>query len=330
MKAFIHHGAQGLAGTSYTEMEERQPGRGEVKVRLKTAGLNHRDLFVPYRRKPEDPPVILGSDGAGVIEGVGPDVHHVRLGDEVMINPTLGWPTKSAAPPKGYEILGHPDHGTFAEYIVISAENVEQKPEALTWEEAGVLPLAALTAYRALFTRAKVQPGQTVLIPGIGSGVATFMLQMAKAVGAHVYVTSRSEFKRKKAEELGADKTIDSHDDWNASLQGEKVDIVIESVGAATFEKSLRQLRPGGTLVTFGATAGEEIKLNIRSFFYGQYNMLGTTMGSTEEFREMLDFIKKHRIKPIIDKMYPLAETLDALKRLDKGEQFGKIGLYIE
>ncbi|MFO2550678.1 zinc-binding dehydrogenase [Alicyclobacillus cycloheptanicus] len=327
MKAVVHAGKQGMDGVSLQDIEVRDPGAGEVRVRLKTAGLNHRDLFVPNWRQPTDPPLVLGADGAGIVEAAGPGVTGVKVGDEVIINPSLGWPVKSDAPPAGFEILGHPTSGTFGEYIVIAAENVVPKPAFLSWEEAGVLPLAALTAYRALFTRAQLKAGMTVLIPGVGSGVATFLLQFAKAVGATVYVTSRSKDKCAKALALGADEAIDSAGDWNAQLGGRKADVVIESVGAATFAKSLGQLRPGGTLVTFGASAGDEVTLNIRQFFYGQYNLLGTTMGSNEEFLDMLSFIEQHGIRPVIDEVVPLASYRRAFERLKAGEQLGKIGL---
>ncbi|UOF91993.1 zinc-binding dehydrogenase [Fodinisporobacter ferrooxydans] len=330
MKALVHADHAGFEGLSYREMADIQPRAGEVRVKLKTAGLNHRDLFVLNRHTPSDPPLIIGSDGAGVIDAIGEGVGNVQIGEEVMINPSLGWQEISAAPPQGFEILGLPDHGTFAEYIVISADNVVPKPSYLTWEEAGVVSLAALTAYRALFTRGRLQPGMTVLIPGIGSGVATFLLQFAKAVQATVHVTSRSEDKCKRALELGADKAIDSNGNWNTALGGEKADLVIESVGAATFHKSLDQLRPGGTIVTFGASAGDEIQIDIRKFFYGQYNLLGTTMGSGEEYKKMLQLMQTHQIRPILDQMYPLHQFEQAFKRMKEANQFGKIGFFIE
>ncbi|RLZ15166.1 NAD(P)-dependent alcohol dehydrogenase, partial [Proteus mirabilis] len=173
-----------MAGVEFIEMSEKGPSDGQVKVRLRTAGLNRRDLMVTHRHGQDEPALILGSDGAGIVEEIGAGVQGLQVGAEVIINPGLGWPEKSDAPPAGFEILGLPDHGTFAETIIISAENVEPKPPHLTWEEAGVLPLAALTAYRALFTRGMIQSGQTLLLPGAGSGVITFILQMAKAVGA--------------------------------------------------------------------------------------------------------------------------------------------------
>ncbi|WP_042348713.1 zinc-binding dehydrogenase [Bacillus massiliigorillae] len=330
MKALVHSDKDGFAGLLYREIEEVKPGPGEVRVRIKIAGMNHRDLFVLTRHKATDAPLIIGSDGAGIIDAVGEGVDVDQIGAEVIINPGLGWKEKSDAPPAGFEIVGLPFHGTFAEYIVVPVENVYPKPSHLNWEEAGVLSLAALTAYRVLFTRAKVSHNMKVLIPGIGSGVATFLLQFAKAAGATVYVTSRSEEKRQKAMELGADFTIDSSADWDEALNGEKMDVVIECVGAATFNKSLKQLRQGGTIATFGASAGDEVTINLRDFFYGQLNMLGSTMGSAEEYKEMLEFIEVHQIKPVIDGIYSLDQFGQAFNRLEEAKQIGKIGFIIE
>lgn len=329
MKALVHEGAPGLEGLAYRDIEEAELKAGEVKVRLKTAGMNHRDLFVLTRHRPEDPPLIIGSDGAGIVEEVGEEVEGIKAGDEVIINPGLGWKENSEAPPEGFEIVGLPFHGTFAEKIVVPAENAVPKPSTLTWEEAGVLSLAALTAYRALFTRGKVKEGMKVFIPGIGSGVATFLLQFAKAAGAEVYVTSRAEEKREKALSLGAHQALDTHEDWTAALNGKKMDLVIECVGAATFNRSLEQLRKGGTLVTFGASAGDEVKLNLRTFFYGQFNLLGSTMGSAEEYKDMLSFIDANGIKPVIDTVFPISEFTEAFKKLEAANQLGKVGFSI-
>ncbi|WP_316570002.1 zinc-binding dehydrogenase [Neobacillus sp. YIM B06451] len=329
MKALVHAGKTGMEGLAYQDFEKPEPGAGEVRVKIKIAGLNHRELIILERHKETEPPLVMGSDGAGVIDAVGEGVAGVKVGDEVIINPGVGWKEKSDAPPPGFDILGHPLQGTFGEYIVIPAENALPKPSFLTWEEAGVLGVAGLTAYRVLFTRAKVSEGMKVLIPGIGGGVATLMLQMAKAAGATVYVTSRSEEKCKSALELGADKAFNSEGDWAEELSGEKMDVVIESVGAATFNKSLSQLRTGGTIVTFGASAGDVVDFNLRSFFYGQYNLLGSTLGSGEELGEMLQFIEKHGVRPVIDRMFALEEYKEAFDRLEKAEQLGKIGFYL-
>lgn len=326
MRALFHANKTGFEGLSYGEIEKRQPGDGEVSIRLKAAGINHRDLFVLNRHTPAEPPLIIGSDGAGVIDAVGAGVVGLDVGDEVMINPSLGWKDKHTVPPQGIELVGHPGHGTFAEHVIVPAENAILKPEFLSWEEAGVLSLAALTAYRALFTQGQIRSGMKVLIPGIGSGVATFLLQFAKAAGAIVYVTSRSQEKCQKALELGADQAIASNEDWEKALDGEKMDLVIECVGAATFNKSLKQLRAGGTIVTFGASAGDVVDFNLRDFFYGQYRMFGSSLGSGEEYKEMIEFIQAHQIKPVMDRMYPLEDFAPAFRRLEKGEQLGKIG----
>lgn len=330
MKALVHVDKVGINGLSYREIEEETPKSEEVRVKLLGAGLNHRDLFTLTRHKESDPPLIIGSDGAGIIEAVGEGVTNVQVGDEVIINPGLGWKENSDAPPPGFEIVGLPFHGTFAEKIVIPAENAVHKPDYLSWEEASVLSLAALTAYRALFTRGKVQEGMKVFIPGIGSGVATFLLQFAKAAGATVYVSSRSKAKCDWALEIGASRAFNSVDDWSTAFAGEKMDLIIESVGAATFNKSLDQLRPGGTIVTFGASAGDVVQFDLRKFFYGQFNMYGSTMGSGEEYKEMLEFMEKHQIKPVIDKIYKLSEYREAFARMEKAEQLGKIGFSIE
>ncbi|SER82380.1 zinc-binding dehydrogenase [Psychrobacillus sp. OK032] len=330
MKAFIHIGKPGLENTCYTDMVEGEPKKGEVKVRVKAAGLNHRDIWSLYRRGEEAGPVILGSDGAGVIHSVGEGVENVRLGDEIIINPSLGWLHKSDAQPNEFEVIGVPTNGTFAEYIIIPAENVEPKPKYLSWEEAGVIPVAALTAYRALFTRGKLQSNQTVLVPGIGSGVAIFVMLMAKAAGARVIVTSRSTKKCQQAIKLGADLAIDSESDWNEALDGEIIDLIIDSVGAATWDKALSVLKKGGSIVNFGATSGQKVEIDLRNLYFGQYNILGTTLGSHKEFREMIQFVEKHEIKPVIDKVYYHKDTIKAFERMNEGSQFGKICLIMD
>ncbi|RPF57710.1 NAD(P)-dependent alcohol dehydrogenase [Macrococcoides canis] len=328
MKAVYHQGEQSLKGVKYGEVEIDELKDTDVKVKLKTAGLNHRDLFIPGRHNENDSSLVLGSDGAGVVEEVGSGVDNVKVGDEVIINPALGWKENDVAPPEGFEIVGFPFNGTFSEYIVLPGENVLPKPGHLNWQEAGVLALSAMTAYRALFTRAKVKEGMTVLIPGATGGAGTFLLQFAKAAGAEVFVTSRDDSKMDTLHELGADKVMHSESDWDGveeGLDGEKVDVVIESVGAATFNKSVDQLKRGGTLVAFGASAGDTVDFNLRKFFYGQYNLLGSTMASTEELEEMLKFIEKHNIKPVMDESYPLDKFEAAFDRLDKADMMGKI-----
>ncbi|RNA69857.1 zinc-binding dehydrogenase [Alteribacter keqinensis] len=330
MKAVVHKDKKGFAGlTQIQDMPKPEPKKDEVRIRLRTAGLNHRDLFVLDRHDPEDPPFVIGSDGAGIVDTTGDNVSAVSQGDEVMVNPGLYWEKNSDAPPSWFEVLGFPNNGTFAEYVTVPASAVVKKPDYLSWEEAGVFSLAALTAYRALFTRGNLKAGMNVFIPGIGSGVATFLLLFAQAAGAKVYVSSRSKEKRQTALELGAEKALDSAEDWKKGLGGCEMDLVIECVGAATFTKSLDTLRKGGTIVTFGSSTGDKVEMDLRKFFYGQYNLLGSTMGSHEEYIQMLDFIQTHQIRPVMDRVYDLDDYEEAFKRLEEAKQLGKIAFKI-
>lgn len=312
------------------DMPETVPRKDEVAVALKTAGLNRRDLYIPNRAGKEGEALIIGSDGAGIVEAVGDNVQHVKVGDEVIINPALRWENNSDAPPEGFDILGMPDHGTIAEKIVIDSRQVEPKPAHLNWEEAGVLALAGLTGYRALVTKGGITKGQTVFIPGAGSGVATYMIQFAKALGAKVIVSSRSSEKRRKALKLGADVAVDTNENWEEALSGETIDLVIDSVGAATFNDSLAVLKKGGRMVVFGATAGDVIELDVRAFFYGQYQLFGSTMGSREELQAMLELVEKNKIHPVVGGSFSIEEINEALKMLEENRQFGKIAIRID
>ncbi|MFD2628199.1 zinc-binding dehydrogenase [Oceanobacillus kapialis] len=323
MKAFVHEYGE----LKIKEMEEPVPTEGQVVVALKAAGLNRRDLYIPNRRGDEQAALILGSDGAGIIEAVGQGVDNVKIGDEVIVNPGLRWYENSDAPPAQFDILGMPDHGTFAEKIVLSNEQVEHKPDHLSWEEAGVLALSALTGYRALFTKGQVKEGETVFIPGAGSGVSTYLISFAKNVGARVIVTSRSQEKLEKAKALGADVVLLDSEDWVKKLENEKVDLVIDSVGRATFQRSLDVLKKGGRMVVFGATTEDSVDFDLRSFFYGQYQLLGSTMGSRQELRALLDHMKNFEMHPVVDKSYKLEAIQEAFDYLEVNKQFGKIAI---
>ncbi len=325
MKAYVTEEGQ----LKLKDMKTPTPGDNEVIVALKVAGLNRRDIAVPNRIKDQKEPVILGSDGAGVIESVGKNVTEVSVGDEVIINPALRWDENSDAPPEGFDILGMPDHGTITEKIVLAANQVEPKPEYLTWEEAGVLALASLTGFRALFTKGEIQKGETLFVPGASSGVATYIIQFAKAAGARVIVTSRSEEKRKQAKSLGADLVLDTASDWVEELAGETIDLVIDSVGRATFNRSLEVLKQGGRMVVFGATTEDTVNLDIRAFFYGQYKLLGSTMGSREELKALLAFMEEHDIRPVVGHTFTLDEVEEAFELLRENNQFGKIAIQI-
>ena len=323
MKAFVMEAGQ----YKLKDMPEPTAKPGEVVVKIRDAGINRRDLGLLKRYGDNPEALIIGSDGAGIVESLGEGVTDFEVGDEVIINPGLRWERNSDAPPEGFDILGMPDHGTFAEKIAISAQQLEKKPGHLSWEEAGGLALPALTGFRALFTKVQLKKGDTLFIPGAGSGVATFLIQFAKNAGATVIVTSRSEEKLSQAKEIGADIAIPTDSDWVKELEGQTIDLVIDSVGGATFNRSLEVLKKGGRIVIFGATTADNVDFNLRSFFYGQYQLFGSTMGSREELCDMLRHIEEHGTHPVIDRVFSLDEAQEAFDYLAEGKQFGKVVL---
>lgn len=302
--------------TSFGAVPDPEPKRGDVVVELRAAALNRRDLRVRGGQYPL--PLVPGSDGAGVRRDTG---------DEVIILPSLGWGAREDHPGPDFRILGGPDWGTFAELIAIAAVNVFPKPRRLSWQEAAALPLAGLTAYRALFARGRLVGGERVLVQGAGSGVSTFAIQLALQVGAHVVVTSSSEEKLEHAKELGADRGVLYTQDGWAEEVGE-VDLVLDSVGS-TWGESLRCLRPGGRLVVFGATGGADVSLDARSFYFGQYSILGTTMGSPRDFVGLLRMVNGGSWVPVIDSVRPLVEAEAAFARLEAKEHQGKLVLEV-
>ncbi len=321
MKAVVFEKGQLLV----KDVPTPKPKEGEVLVAIKAAGLNRRDLYTPGRLGNDREALILGSDATGVVEELGVGVSNWKIGDEVIINPSLRWYEQSDIPPEDFEILSLPDNGTFAEKIAISAEQLEPKPAFLSVEEAAVIGISPLTGYRALFTKGQIKAGQTVFIPGAGSGVATFLIQMAKNVGAKVLVTSRSEEKRQAALKIGADRAIDTNSDWTKELEDETIDLVIESVGRATFNRSLAVLKKGGKIVVFGATTEDVVDFDLRQFFYGQYTLLGSTLGSREEFRACIEHMEKYNTHPVLDRSFKLDDAQAALDYLKENHQFGKI-----
>lgn len=308
------------------------PGPGEVVVALKAAALNRRDVFVRKGVAKVPLPLTPGSDGAGVVHKVGAGVTGVSEGDEVIILPSLAWGDDQRAPGPGFRILGGPDQGTYAEQIVIPAANVFPKPARLSWHEAAALPLAGLTAWRALFTRGQAKPGETVLVIGIGGGVATFALNLAKAAGCRVVVTSSSDEKLEKAAALGADVGVNyatAGDEWPAAVKeanGGGVDVVIDSVGS-TWAGSIDSCAPGGRVVVFGGTGGAKVDLSVRPVTLGQVGLLGTTMGSPAEFRQLLAAVDAQSWVPVIDSVRPLADAAAAHEREEAGLHFGKLVL---
>jgi zinc-binding alcohol dehydrogenase/oxidoreductase len=306
---------------SHEDIDDPIAGPGEVVVELKTAAVNRRDLLV---RNPPGPayqfdlPVVPGSDGAGIRQDTG---------EEVVIYPGLGWGDREDAAGPDWRILGGPDNGTYAELVKVPAENVFPKPARLSWEEAAAFPLAALTAWRALFAVGRLHGSETVLVLGAGSGVSTFAVQLAAQAGSRVLVTSSSQEKIEQAKELGAEGGVLYTEEGWAEAVG-PVDVVLDSVGT-TWRESLRALRRGGRLVVFGGTGGPEVTLDVRALYLSWQSILGTTMGSARDFAGMLRMIEEGHWQPVVDSVRPLAEAEAAHDRMKAGQHFGKLVLAV-
>lgn len=312
------------------EVPTPTPGPGEVLVRVYAAALNHRDVWVQQGKYPGMKlPVTPGSDGAGVVEKIGPGTDPAWLGREVILNPGHGWGDNPRFYQKGFTILGMPDDGTFAEYVKIRAEYLHDKPAHLNFAEAAALPLGGLTAWRALFTRARLQPGERLLVSGVGGGVALLGLQVAVAAGAEVWVTSGSDEKIERAVALGAKGGVSYRQErWEKTLAaqaGGGFDVVLDSAGGEGFAQLVEAAVPGGRIVFYGGTRGNLTNIPPAKVFFKQLDLLGTTMGTPDEFAAMLRFVNEHQIRPVLDQTFPLAEAETALRRMDAGEQFGKI-----
>lgn len=319
------------AGQNISCQEVDKPilGAGQVLVKIQAAALNHRDVYITQGLYPGIvTPVILGSDGAGDVVEVGQGVDESWLNQAVVLNPSIGWETAPSVQPLDYRILGMPDNGCFAEYVVVGVEQVLKKPAHLSYTEAATLPLAALTAYRALFSRANVQATDRVLISGVGGGVALFACQMAIALGAEVYVTSSSEEKIQKAIALGAKGGVNYKEEkWHQTLlekAGGPFDVIIDSAGGDGFKYFLDIANMGGRIAFYGGTRGS-FKVSPQKMFWKQLSMFGTTMGNSEEFAKMLEFVNEKKLKPVIDSLWKIEEGHFAFERMKQGKQFGKI-----
>lgn len=309
----------------------------QVLVQVQAAGLNRLDLFVigglPHTRTAF--PHILGSDGAGTVVEAGPGATRVKPGDRVIINPGVSCghcPVCQAGQQplcREYGILGEHLPGTLAEFVVVPERNLAVIPASIPWEEAAAFTLATLTAWRMLVTRAVLQPGETVLIWGAGGGVAQAAIRIAKRLGARVVATSGSDHKLEHATRIGADLAL-NHATQDVvrivrDLTGSGVDVVVDTVGEATWTRSLRALRPMGRLVTSGATTGPQVDLDLRKLFWFQWSILGSTMGSDREFLEIAELFRGGELRPTVDSVVPLADAPAALARLARSEQTGKL-----
>lgn len=315
------------------DVAKPMPAKGQVLIKLKAAALNHRDLWIIREQGlPSSSGIILGSDGSGVIEDVGEEVEEELIGQSVVINPSIGWGKNPNVQADSFKILGFPDHGTFSEYIAISKKQVVEKPEHLSFEESAAVPLSGLTAYRALFTKARLRPGEKVLITGIGGGAALWALKFAVAFQVKVFITSGSQEKLDRGIALGAAAGFNYKElGWVDQLQKQAggIDIIIDSAGGDQFPAYLDLVVPGGRIVNFGRTAGSIPTLNTRTLYWKQISILGTTMGTADEFLSMLDFIHKHRLTPVIDQSFALEKVNEAFTRMDDGGHFGKILLKV-
>lgn len=319
-----------------------EPGPGEVRIRVRAAALNHLDVWVRRGRPGAalGQAHVLGSDAAGTIDRIGPSVTGLSTGQDVVLLPGVScqhceWclrGTQSECPQ--YKLLGFQLEGTCAEYVLVPAANVAPKPAHLDWTEAAALSLAHLTAWRMLYTRADVQAGETVLIHGIGGGVALAALQWCGLTGATAIVTSSSDEKLARAARLGAAHGINYKSGDVAAevrkLTGERgVDVALDSVGAATLAASMGSVRRGGRIVTCGVTGGAKAELNLQQLYWNHISLLGSTMGSQEDYRRMLRLVAQAKLRPVMDRVYPLEQYCEAVQRMESGIQFGKIALTV-
>ncbi|PWC05582.1 quinone oxidoreductase family protein [Agromyces badenianii] len=327
MRALVHADVPGLDGLQLAEAPVPTAGPGELLIAVDYAGLNRHELFTARRRTGTEPPQILGADAAGRVAVLGEGTTGFTVGDRVLLDPTLNWPRRDAIPAHP-DILGGRAPGTFAEFVAVPAANAYPVPKHLTPAEAGALGLAGVTAYRALFSVGELQAGEHVLVPGIGSGVGLLALDLARSVGAEVTVTSRSSEKLDFARSRGAARAVLSDQLHDAGLDG-SIDLVVDTVGAASVPGALRTLRPGGRLVTLGATTGPDIKLSLRDLFFRQISLRGTSVGSAEEFRAMLGLVTAHLLRPVIDAVHPLTDAPDIMRAAIDGASLGKTVFHI-
>ena len=321
MHAIRIHEDGGPEVLRYEEVPDAVAGPGEVLVRLRAASLNHLDLWIRQGLPSVPKPRILGADGAGEVAALGEGVEGLAEGDRVLLNPGLD---------DGKRILGEHMDGTHTELIAVGADYVHPIPEGMSFEEAAAFPLVYVTAYRMLATRAGLREGEWVLVWGIGSGVAVAALGIAKALGARVLATSTSDEKLERALALGADMAVRTDSDVAGvakDLGG--MDVVVEHIGEATWKGSLQSARAGGRIVVCGATSGPNPPAMLHRVFWKQLSILGSTMGTREDFAALLELVAAGRVKPVVDRTFGLADAAEAHAYLEAGGQFGKVVLTI-
>lgn len=311
------------------EVDRPNPGKDQLLVKIKAAALNRRDEWIRQGKYPGIAfDTILGSDGAGVVESVGDGLSKDFIGKEVLINPNMNWGNNPAVQASDYHIVGMPTNGTFAEYLVVNVEQVFEKPAHLSWSAAAALPLGGLTAFRAAFHHGKISEGESVLISGIGGGVAQFAFQFALATGARVYVTSGQQEKLDQAVAMGAQAGFNyKTEGWQKTAVKESggFDCVIDSAGGDQLNDFIKMMRPAGRIIFYGATNGMPAKLDLFRMFWNQITLQGSTMGNDTEFADMIGFVEEHRIEPVIDSVRPFDQIVDAFDAMRDGKQFGKL-----
>jgi NADPH:quinone reductase-like Zn-dependent oxidoreductase len=333
-RAAVFEEPVGPSGVRIRERPRTRPSPGSVAVAMRAASINHLDLWLAHGAQRIAPPRVIAADGAGVVHESGDPTW--KPGDEVVVFPTLcDWECEWCRAGENvscphFGVLGEHSDGAACELFHIDARSLFRKPAGLTWEEAAAFPLTFLTAWRMLNTRAHLRADETVLVIGAGAGVAVAAIQIAKHLGARVLVTSRSEAKRARALELGAEAAFDSANFSKAVRAATKdgVDVVFEHVGPATLEESMRSLAMGGRIVTCGSTSGVKAEITMPRLFFRQASLLGSTMGNASEFEAVLSAMDRG-LRPVVDSVYPLDEVQAALTRLDAAEQFGKVVLSI-
>lgn len=332
MRAVVLHRQGPPEELKLEELPDPAPQPGEALVRLHAAALNHRDAWIRqglYSRIRL--PAVLGSDGAGVVEAVGEGVDAAWIGRRVVIDPNIDWGPDPRAQGPNYRILGMPDQGTLAERIAQPVARLHELPAHLSFIEGAALPLAGVTAFRALVTRGEPRPGDHVLVTGIGGGVATFALLFARALGCQVSVTSGSDEKLARALALGATWGANYRaPDWAKGLvkqAGRPPDVIVDGAGGAGFNQLIAIAGPGARVVTYGATLGLPAEVDLRRIFFRQLDVRGSTMGTPADFAAMLALVARHQLRPVVDGVWPLAEAAEANRRLEQGGQLGKIVL---
>ncbi|ALR21822.1 quinone oxidoreductase family protein [Sphingobium baderi] len=329
MKALYLERTDGPDSVAVAEIETPVPGPGEVRVAVKAASVNHRELFITHGQYPGMVvPTSLGCDGAGVVDMIGEGVTGVSEGDEVVLYPARNWGPNRHAPAADFGLLGMPFAGTIAEYICVPVDNLAPKPAFMSFEEAGAMPLTALTSWRALMFKGRLEAGETLLISGVGGGVATFGLAFAVAKGANVYVTGESQDVIDRAIAMGAKGGLLYTDpDWRkqvGKLTG-GVDVVLDGAPSPSFANYVRAINPGARIVIYGSTAGNEVKFNATDIFLKSASIVGSQVGDPQDFKNMLAFAAQHEIKPVIEATYPLAQAKEALLHLRDQHKFGKV-----